>query len=53
MSFYSAALQGVSQYALRNTHYGLNRRSPYQVKPTTPIIYLQREEISYDHNYSR
>ena len=39
-----AALQGVSQYAIRNTHHGLNRRSPWQAKSTTSIIYLQRRK---------
>ena len=39
-----ATSQGASQYAIRNTHYGLNRQLPCQAKPTPPIIYLQRSD---------
>ena len=35
-------LQRVSQYAIRNTQYVLNRQSPCQAKSSTPTIYFQR-----------
>jgi signal transduction histidine kinase len=42
----SASLPYTSQYALRTTHYVLNRQPLYKAKSTTPTTYFQRRIVS-------